>query len=147
MRGMKAFLKAKCHQCHVVSGHGIGLGPELTKVSERFRGRKLLRQILEPSHEIHDQYRVYVFEMENGRLVTGTIQDEDEQVVRVLTNLLDPDSVVSLSKDEIVERAASRTSSMPEGLLNALEQQEIVDLVNYLEVGGYQVPHHLKHDH
>ncbi|MEO2012741.1 MAG: PVC-type heme-binding CxxCH protein, partial [Fuerstiella sp.] len=32
MKGMQAFVKARCNQCHVVAGHGINLGPELTDV-------------------------------------------------------------------------------------------------------------------
>ncbi|MCA9056818.1 MAG: c-type cytochrome, partial [Planctomycetaceae bacterium] len=53
MRGGAAFMKARCHQCHQHSGHGVNLGPELTKIGERFQGEKLLRQMLEPSHEIN----------------------------------------------------------------------------------------------
>lgn len=147
MRGKKAFLKARCNQCHVISGHGVALGPDLSKVSDRHRGKKLLRQILEPSHEILDQYRVFVFEMENGTLVTGTIQEQDEEQVRVATNLLDPNAVTTLRKSDIVDRTASRTSSMPEGLVNQLGKEEIEDLLSFLEAGGYEVPHHLKHGH
>ena len=53
MRGMQAYTKARCNQCHLHSGHGVNLGPDLTKIGERFKGQKLLRQILEPSHEIN----------------------------------------------------------------------------------------------
>ena len=42
MRGMQAFVKARCHQRHQIAGHGVNLGPDLAKVNKRFKGRKLL---------------------------------------------------------------------------------------------------------
>ena len=61
MRGMQAYMKARCNQCHVVAGHGINLGPDLTDVTKRFKGTKLLQQMLEPSKEINEKYRPYQF--------------------------------------------------------------------------------------
>ncbi|MDG2382142.1 MAG: GDSL-type esterase/lipase family protein [Pirellulaceae bacterium] len=147
MRGMAAFIKARCNQCHLVAGHGIELGPELTKVSERFKGQKLLRQILEPSQEIHEKYRTYVIEQEDGRLLTGMIQKEDEEQINLVTNLLNPTAVTLIPKRKIADRSASKISSMPADLLNGLTRNEILDLLTYLEAGGYQLPHHLKHNH
>ena len=36
---------------------------------------------------------------------------------------------------------------MPEGLLKVLTKEEILDVVSFLEAGGYQLPGHLKHNH
>jgi hypothetical protein len=36
---------------------------------------------------------------------------------------------------------------MPQGLANVLSKQEIIDLVSYLEAGGFQLPAHLQHQH
>ena len=147
MRGMAAFIKARCNQCHLVAGHGIELGPELTKISERFKGKKLLRQILEPSHEIHEKYRTSVIEQEDGRLLTGMVQQEDEQQISLVTNLLTPTVITRIPRQKIANRSASKISSMPADLLNGLTRNEILSLLAYLEVGGYQLPHHLKHNH
>ena len=35
MRGMQAFVKARCNQCHVVAGHGVNLGPDLAESIKR----------------------------------------------------------------------------------------------------------------
>jgi putative heme-binding domain-containing protein len=58
MRGMKSFLDVQCHQCHQMDGRGIELGPDLSKVSERFRGKDLLQQILKPSSHIDEPYKL-----------------------------------------------------------------------------------------
>jgi hypothetical protein len=34
-RGMQAFVKARCNQCHVVAGHGVNLGPDLVESRAR----------------------------------------------------------------------------------------------------------------
>ena len=36
---------------------------------------------------------------------------------------------------------------MPQGLVNTLNREEIIDLVISLEAGGYKLPGHLKHQH
>ena len=46
MSGMQAFVKAQCNQCHMVAGHGINLGPDLTDIAKRFTGKKLLLSLI-----------------------------------------------------------------------------------------------------
>jgi hypothetical protein len=36
---------------------------------------------------------------------------------------------------------------MPQGLLDTLTANEIIDLVNFLEAGGFKLPEHLKKEH
>ena len=40
MRGMTAFAKARCDQCHVLGGHGVNLGPNLKEITKRYKGQK-----------------------------------------------------------------------------------------------------------
>ena len=61
MRGMQAFMKARCDQCHAIAGHGINLGPDLSDVAKRHKGQKLLQQIIEPSTEIGEKYASFQF--------------------------------------------------------------------------------------
>ena len=147
MRGMQAYTKARCNQCHLHSGHGVNLGPDLTKIGERFKGQKLLRQILEPSHEINKKYQAWQFITTEGKVVTGVVHSEDAKGIRVIPNLLTPKVVTTLSPGDIELRRASTISSMPEGLANMLTREEIENLVAFLQGGGYKLPEHLKHQH
>jgi hypothetical protein len=45
-------------------------------------------------------------------------------------------SKVNIRAADIVSRRASKISPMPDGLVNALSEDEIWDLVAYLESGG-----------
>jgi putative heme-binding domain-containing protein len=147
MKGMQAFAKARCNQCHVVDGHGIPLGPDLTKISERFKGEQLLRQILEPSVEINKQYQTLLIETTSGKELVGVIKQESAHEIHLLANLLTPDNVTIVKKQEIEFMEPSQVSSMPEGLLNYLTKDEILDMLAFLEAGGYPLPEHLKHQH
>lgn len=147
MKGMQAFVKARCNQCHVVAGHGINLGPDLTDVSKRFTGVKLLQQILEPSSEINKKYQTHQLQLKNGKLITGVIVQETPVELKVVTNLLAPNAFVRVKRSDIEEQVASTVSAMPAGLTNVLTKAEVLDLVSFLQTGGYKLPAHMKHDH
>ncbi len=147
MRGMQAFQKARCNQCHVISGHGINLGPDLTDVVKRFQHQKLLRQLIEPSSEINEKYRNHQFALKNGEVVTGVIIQDERKHIQVVSNLLLPQSITRIRKRDIDEQIASRLSPMPEGLVDVLEKQEIIDLLGFLQAGGFKLPDHLDHRH
>jgi len=147
MRGMQAFVKARCHQCHKVAGHGVNLGPDLRDVHKRFKGKKLLQQIIEPSAEVNKKFKTTQFLMADGRVVSGVVMKETAAEYHVVKNLLIPNAVTRLRKRDIDESLPSRISPMPAGLLNTLTKEEIVDLVSFIESGGYELPEHLRHRH
>ena len=147
MRGMQGFMKANCHQCHAVSGHGVNLGPELTEIGKRFKGWDLLRHVLEPSFEINKEYQTVRILDDSGREYSGVVKMEDNESVTLIPNLLTPHKVITISKTAIEHRGTSMLSSMPTGLVNVLSKQEITDLVSFLEHGGYKLPAHLHKNH
>ncbi|MCP4171274.1 MAG: c-type cytochrome [Fuerstiella sp.] len=147
MRGMQAFVKARCNQCHVVAGHGINLGPDLTDVAKRYKGEKLLQQILDPSSEINKKYQNHQFVLESGRVVAGVIVDESSAELKVVSNLLNPNAFIRIDRKQIEDQVPSRISAMPNGLANVLTKKEILDMVSFLQYGGYKLPEHLKQNH
>jgi putative heme-binding domain-containing protein len=147
MQGMQAFMKARCHQCHAVAGHGVNLGPDLRDVAKRFRGRKLLEQLVAPSIEINPKYQTTQFLLVNGKVISGVIIKETSKEFHLITNLLTPEKVMRLKKSSVDETIPSKISPMPAGLLNVLTKEEIHALVGFLESGGFELPDHLKHNH
>jgi len=149
MYGMQAFMKAGCNQCHKLAGHGVNLGPDLTKIHQRLKGRELLQQILEPSSLIHPEYQTWKFLTSDGQAITGMVKRETNDVIELVTNLLTPDSTITIQKSEIELRLESKISSMPNGIVNVLTKDEILALVGFLESDGYQLPLHLldRHGH
>jgi putative heme-binding domain-containing protein len=142
MRGMQAFVKGRCNQCHVIAGHGVNLGPDLVESIKTLRGEELLRQLIEPSSKIHEKFQNTQLATSDGRVVTGVIVKEDSDVYQVATNLLAPHTLTLIRKADVEAKVASTVSPMPEGLLNILTRDEVLDLLAFLEAGGYHPPGH-----
>src|SRR5947208_2370708 len=81
--------------------------------------------------------------MSDGRTISGVVVKEEPSEFQVMTNLLTPEAITRIAKADIDQRVASKISPMPAGLVNVLTKEEIVDLLSYLEAGGYQLPVHL----
>lgn len=145
--GMQAFVKARCNQCHVIAGHGVNLGPDLNASIKKYRGQKLLEQILQPSTEIPEAFRNYQFLLEDGRVISGVVAKEEADTYHVVANLLTPHTVTLVHKKDIDEKVASTVSPMPVGLLNVLTREEILQLLAFVEAGEDGLPAHLKHHH
>ena len=54
----------------------------------------------------------------------------------VSENMLEPGILTNVSRDEIEETLVSKASMMPNGLINTLNKDEVLDLVAYLQSGG-----------
>ncbi|WZO95926.1 c-type cytochrome [Isosphaeraceae bacterium EP7] len=131
-RGRSLFGGASCFACHRFDNEGGAVGPDLTVVSGRFGVRDLLESVLLPSKVVSDQYQAVVVETLDGRTVTGRIVNLNDDSMSINTNMLDPNGQVSVDRKLIETVTPSPTSMMPQGLLNTLKEEEILDLVAYL---------------
>ena len=132
-RGMTAFAKANCNQCHVLGGRGVSLGPELKGLTKKYKDAKLLQQLLEPSSEINEKFQTHKFLMADGRVYSGVIAKDSKRSIRIIPNLLTPNKFQDVDKSGIDERFKSKVSAMPTGLLDVLTKDEIDDLMTLLE--------------
>jgi putative heme-binding domain-containing protein len=131
-RGRNLFSAVGCFSCHRYNNEGGAVGPDLTALGGRFSPRDLLESIITPSKEISDQYGAVVIATEDGRVVTGRIVNLHGDTLQVLTDMLNPNALVSVNRTQIEDMKPSTVSMMPEGLLNTLNQDEILDLLAYL---------------
>jgi hypothetical protein len=67
--------------------------------------------------------------------VTGRVVDETKDAIAVQPEPLSPDRV-TIRKDDIESRTPSKVSPMPANLADVLTQEEILDLIAYLETAG-----------
>jgi putative heme-binding domain-containing protein len=130
-RGHELF-GALCSACHRFATEGGAVGPDLTGIGGRFSPRDLLESIVLPSKEISDQYGNVVITLKNGDEVVGRIANLNGDNLNIAENMFDPGNFTNVKRQDIVKIAPSKTSPMPEGLLNVLRQDEILDLTSYL---------------
>lgn len=117
-----------CGSCHKMYGKGGNIGPDLTG-SNRVSLDYLLFNVLNPSGEIQDDYKLVVVTTRDGRTYSGNVIAENE---RQLTMRVVGQDAVIVNKSAIQSREVMPTSLMPVGLFDNLSEQEVLDLVKYL---------------
>ncbi|MFL2871537.1 MAG: DUF6797 domain-containing protein [Pirellulaceae bacterium] len=135
-RGQEVFTVAGCIQCHKVNAKGADLGPDLSQVTKRFKGEKLLKQILNPSAEIHKDYQAVSVITVDGETLTGLVMKKSDDALILLTNPLKPNELTELAMADIEELIPSKVSTMPKGLLMTFSRDEILDLMRFLHTQG-----------
>jgi putative membrane-bound dehydrogenase-like protein len=123
----RALYTAVCGACHVMYGQGGKIGPDLTG-SGRANLDYLLENIADPSGVVSADYRMSLLTLKDGRTLSGVIAEQTERTLtlRTLTESL------PLDRADIVKTETSPMSMMPEGLLLALQPEQIRDLIAYL---------------
>jgi putative heme-binding domain-containing protein len=131
-RGRTLFAATKCFACHRYNNEGGGLGPDLSGIAGRFNTRDLLESIVAPSKTISDQYEAVTIATTDGRVITGRIVNLNGDDLMINPDMLDPNKMIGVRRSQIEEMKTSPVSMMPEGLLNTLNKDEVLDLVAYL---------------
>jgi putative heme-binding domain-containing protein len=134
-RGKEAFEAAQCLACHRFNNEGGDNGPDLTAVSSRFTRSDLLSSILEPSKVVSEQYLNMNVTKKDGDDVTGRVLEANDARMVLLINPLTGQKL-ELKKSDVARVEPSKVSAMPEGLVNILTEDEILDLIAYVESGG-----------
>ncbi|XOV94408.1 MAG: PVC-type heme-binding CxxCH protein [Bacteroidota bacterium] len=129
--GKQVFLQT-CGPCHKLYGEGGTLGPDITG-SNRQNLDYLLGNVLDPSGEIQDDYKMVVVTTRDGRTYSGNIATENDRTIAL--SLVGQDTV-SIAKSNIQSREVTNVSMMPTGLWETLENQQIIDLVAYLQTSS-----------
>ncbi len=130
--GQRAFAAARCVLCHRFAGEGGATGPDLTQAAGRFGFKDMVEATIEPSKVISDQYRASSIATTNGKVYTGRIVGESPSSLTILVDPEDSTKVVEIPRKEIDENEPSKTSIMPEKLLNPLNRDEVLDLFAYI---------------
>jgi putative heme-binding domain-containing protein len=127
-KGDLVFQKS-CGSCHKMYGNGGNIGPELTG-SNRSNLDYFLFNVLNPSGEIQDDYKLVVITTRDGRTYSGNVIAENDR--QVTMRIVGKESS-KINKSEIQSREVMPTSLMPVGILETLQENEVLDLVKYLQ--------------
>lgn len=128
LKGEAVFQKA-CGSCHKMHNKGGNIGPELTG-SNRSNLDYLLFNVLNPSGEIQEDYKLNVITTRDGRSYSGNIIAENE---RQITLRMVGQEAKKINKSEVQSREKMPTSLMPVGIFETLKEQEILDLVKFMK--------------
>lgn len=134
--GEAMYRSVMCATCHRFNNEGGTIGPDLTGSGNRYTMRDLMENIVDPSKVISDQYDSHEITKKDGSIVLGRIVVEENDKVFVMTNPFAPNGQLAVDAKDIAKKETRKISMMPPGLINALNQDELLDLLAYLVSGG-----------
>ena len=137
-RGRQYFEKT-CATCHKLHGWGAAVGPDLTG-AERKNRELLVQNIVDPSAVIRQEFMTHVALTKDGQVLTGLLAESTADTI----TLVDAKSQRTvLKRNDLEELKESPVSLMPEKLLDDLSDQQVRDLVAYLQTEN-DVPSQIK---
>ena len=125
----RAVYKKTCVACHTLYDEGGKVGPNITG-SNRANLNYILLNLLDPSYDVPESYKMVMITTVNGRVLSGVIGEENDQ--RLILKTAEQPRVV-IPKDDIDLRRVSPLSLMPEGQLLKMKNREVLDLIKYLQ--------------
>jgi putative heme-binding domain-containing protein len=131
-RGRELF-NAQCAACHRFGPQGGVIGPDLTGIAGRFDRRTILESVLDPWRVVADPYRIATATLKNGEIVSGRVLSDDGSALTLELNPVDPGSNRKVPRDGTVPLTIS--SLMTPGLANTMSEEEILDLLAFMERG------------
>jgi putative heme-binding domain-containing protein len=132
LHGLKIFSgeQVGCYKCHQIRGFGGKVGPDLSNLVSRDYA-SVLRDITAPNATINPDHLAYNVVMANGDSFLGILQsDSVNQIVLAVAS----GESMRIPKAQIATIAPSAISLMPEGLTQALDAQQLKDLMTFLLV-------------
>jgi putative heme-binding domain-containing protein len=133
--GKAVYTAVSCAQCHRFNGEGGASGPDLTGVGSRFQPIDLLEAIVLPSKVISDQYQATEIITKKKEKFFGTIQSENSETIALRPSPFS-NATESIKKSQIEIRRPAKLSIMPEGLINVLSEDDVLDMIAYLRSAG-----------
>ncbi|MEA3211556.1 MAG: hypothetical protein QOE70_4613 [Chthoniobacter sp.] len=130
----RALFAGMCASCHKLYGEGAAVGPELTG-GGRHDVNYLIENIADPSAVVAADFTMVIVTLKDGRVFNGIISAKTDRTITL--KMIGQDTTVD--RNDIAKQEQLPISIMPEGLLTALNDEQLANLVSYL-MSNSQVP-------
>ena len=120
---------ANCSSCHQVSGKGKNHAPDLSNIGNRADPKILAEAILNPSQSITEGFAAQMFKLKSGIIHTGIVLEETGREIKLA---MTGGAVVSIQRNEIIERKGLPISAMPASFAELLNPKEVAHIIAYL---------------
>jgi putative heme-binding domain-containing protein len=125
----RALFASSCQICHTVGGQGTQIGPVLNGAAAS-GVEAMLRAILTPNAAMEAGYRTFRVELNDGDIVDGFLVSRTDDALLIRQ----PNAEDQRIPAEKIRRAEfTRNSLMPEGLLQALSDDDVRHLFAFLK--------------
>lgn len=126
----KVVFQSLCSNCHQVNNEGVNFGPDLSEIGSKLSKEALYTSILFPDQGISFGFEGYRIQLNDGSTAVGKIVSEtaDKIEMQYMNNQQ------SLPKEKVTSRIKLESSLMPSNLQSSMSEQDLIDLVSYLEI-------------
>ncbi len=128
-RGREVFRQRACFNCHRLGGEGVFVGADLFTVKDMPKD-KLLLQIVAPNLFFMPNFQVFVAVDEDNELIEGLMAGSNSATVTLRRAMGDQ---TVLHKKDLKKLKGIGVSLMPEGLLEQLTDQQVADLLSFIQ--------------
>ena len=118
-----------CSKCHVVSGVGRNVGPDLSEIGDKLGRQALYSSILYPSAGVSHNYETHSVLTDDGVFASGLLVSETDAEITIK----DVEGIErTFEKDSLLESSVQDVSLMPADIQKLMTERELVDLVEFL---------------
>ncbi len=132
---------ANCSSCHMVNGKGGRIGPDLSSVGASRRMEALIESVRKPSarlawglteatKEFPQEYETVTIVTSNGQQIKGVTLNEDSFSIQMIDT---SEQLHLFEKDKLRSYQVSRKSLMPAYNADVLNDQDLHDIIAYLQ--------------
>jgi putative heme-binding domain-containing protein len=121
--------ESSCITCHRFGATGVDFGPALSEIGGKLPKEAIFDAIINPNAGVSMGFETVQLTLRDGGAGMGIVRSEtgDELVLA-----LPGGATQKFAKNTIAKREKLTTSMMPSGLNQALSQEDLVNLVEYL---------------
>jgi putative heme-binding domain-containing protein len=132
----KAMFAKHCSACHMHSGEGNKIGPDLTGMAVHPKDH-LIVDILDPSRSVEGNFRLYQVRTLDGKVLNGMLASETKTSVELIDSQAKRQVLL---REDIDSLTASTKSLMPDGFEKQMNPKELTDLLEFLTKRGKYLP-------
>lgn len=127
----------QCLNCHAIGGAGGLVGPDLASIGASAPVDYLVESLLIPNKAVKEGYHSLRIETQDGKVHTG-VKIRETKTEIALRTAEDKEIVIPI-KD--IDNKRDTRSLMPDGLVDTLTREELLDLTRFLSELGKQGPY------
>ncbi len=132
----KLLFKNQCAKCHVHSGEGTQIGPDLSGMAVHPK-EHLLAEIIDPSRSVEANFHLYTVSTTKGRLFVGVLAAESKTTIELFDAEGKKQAILRADIDKL---QVSPKSLMPDGFEKDVSRKELTDLLEFLTQRGKYLP-------
>ncbi len=120
--------RLQCIRCHAIGASGGNIGPNLVSLGGSSTPEYILQSLIDPNAKLKEGFQTLTVLTDDGQVLSGLQKARSDTQLQLLL----ADGTVQTLSTEAIESIKPGRSLMPAGLVDMLQENELVDLTKFL---------------